>query len=148
MEENSQPVIAPTPPPQTVPTEEKKKSILPMSLIIVGALSLVFPLWIIWIIVPNTLNLASTVHDTTINVFSYLPSAIILALFIGEIFYGVRLYRVQKEKGELSIDQRKIAKRFLIIGLLAAFVSLPLLMGNILAPIYSIMTDLQQDSPH
>jgi hypothetical protein len=142
MEENS------TPASPTVTLEEKKKSILPMSLIIVGALSLIFPLWIIWIIVPNTLNLASTVHDSAINVFSYLPSAIILALFIGEIFYGVRLYRVQKEKGELSLDQRKIAKRFLIIGLLAAFVSLPLLMGNILAPIYSIMTDLQQDSPH
>jgi hypothetical protein len=145
MEENSQPVIAPAPAPP-VSTEDKKKSILPVSLIIVGALSLVFPLFLIWILVPNTLNLASTLHYATINVFSYIPSAMILALFIGEIFYGVRLYRVQKEKGELSPDQRKIAKRFLIIGLLTAFVSLPILGWNILAPIYSIMTDLEKDS--
>jgi hypothetical protein len=122
---------------------KNKKSKLPASLIILGLLELVLPLAIIWMIVPASLDIASHIGNKAITVGSYMPLGAILALFIGQIFFGIRLQQSQNKSGMLNYGQRKQAIIVFSLSIIVFIIALPLTLIFAVSPIYSLLSEIR-----
>jgi hypothetical protein len=125
------------------PSSTYKKSKLPKSLIIIGIVVLLFPIYMVIHILPQLSGLIENLGGGP-NGFLLLMSIIgIVSFFIAQIFYGITLVSAQKRQGGLSVIQKKIASGFFIFGIIVGVLSIPALIISIVSPIYAIINGIK-----
>ena len=128
-----------TPPPEGT----YKKSVLPWSLILMGATAMLVPLFITIPILPQFSKLIENLGGGSNGFLFLLPIIGVVSIFIAQIFYGVMLLTTQKRQGGLNAVQRKIAIYFFVFGLIAGVLAIPALIFSIISPIYSFMDTIK-----
>jgi hypothetical protein len=124
-----------TPPP----AEAFKKSSLPLALVIMGATATILPIFVAFMILPQLGYLIEFLGAGAYGFLIFTPVILVVSFFIAMLLYGMHLMNLQKLQAGLNKTQHKLALIFLVCGIIAGAVSVPVLIMSIIQPIYAVI---------
>lgn len=125
--------------------QKNKRSNFPLVLITAGILEVIFPLTAVLFIVPKLSSLysQSTITGDNPTTIIYGLFGLIMIISISQIVYGMMLGNMQRNIGELSNSQKNIAKVLFLIGIVMAWLAVPIMILAVILPIYRLTTSFQ-----
>jgi hypothetical protein len=118
---------------------EKKKSILPPILILVGIIGAISPLIFIILTMPNFFSKVLFTTNAPVDSIAISPLGMAIGILIAQVVYGTRLSMRQKSSG-LTVVEKDMAIWFLTVGMLTMVVTLPIIFIFVIYPINELIS--------
>lgn len=124
--------------------QQSKRSHLPRVLIILGVLESIQPFIMVFTVMPQLAKLYEDLNATGYSpTMSYGFVGTIIVIALAQIVYGVMLMSKEKSTGLLLETQKKVAKILFVIGVIAAVISIPIMIISVIAPIYNLTNSIK-----